>query len=130
AFEYIQTLLSYSVAPFVVVYLGGIFWARATAPGALAALATGFASAAAIAVLGDGLDLFDLHYLHVPLPVTLISTAAFLIVSLKTDRPDPEARLLWAGRVADAGAAVGRGLDRWLSAALLAVTLLVLIAFW
>ena len=94
-FEYIQGVLSYVVAPFVVVYLGGLFWPRANASGAIAALITGFITALLIIVLGDVLDLFGIHYLHVPMPVAIISLAAFVTVSRATPVHDVEPKLLW-----------------------------------
>lgn len=129
-FEYIQTLLSYSVAPLVVVYLGGMFWSRATAAGAVAALIAGFGSALAIAIMGDGLDLFSLHYLHVPLPVAVISVIIFIAVSLKTDAQSVEDRLSWSRRRGDTDSRTGMRLDRWLAGGLVVVTMGVLVLFW
>ena len=94
-FEYIQSVLSYAVAPFVVVYLGGIFWPRATSAGALAALISGFVTAVLIGILGDGMGLFYIHYLYVPLPVAIVSLTAFIITSKLTPQCAIETKLLW-----------------------------------
>ncbi len=93
-FEYVQGLLSYAVAPFIVVYLGGLFWPRANSSGAIAALTIGGASALSVAML-QRLNIIDIHYLHVPLPITALSLLGLIGVSLATQRPDVEERLLW-----------------------------------
>ncbi len=80
-FEYVQGLLSYAVAPFVVVYLAGWFWPRASANGALLALLIGFSSTLMVAA-GTALGRFDLHYLHVPLPIALLSLVGLVCGSL------------------------------------------------
>ncbi len=95
-FEYVQGVLSYAVAPFVVVYLGGLFWPRATSQGAMAALCVGILSAIIIGILGDGLGIFTIHYLHVPLPVAFVSLFALIIVSYMSEPPNPEGKLLWS----------------------------------
>ncbi len=95
-FEYVQGVLSYAVAPFVVVYLGGIFWKRATATGAIAALISGFMTAITIGIFGDGLGIIDLHYLHVPLPVALVSIFTLYVVSKLTSQFKVASHLLWS----------------------------------
>ena len=80
-FEYVQGLLSYAVAPFVVVYLAGWFWPRANAAGALLALILGFSSTILVGV-GTTFGWLDIHYLHVPLPVSLLSLLGLLAGSL------------------------------------------------
>ena len=95
-FEYVQGVLSYAVAPFVVVYLGGIFWSRATATGAIAAIISGLMTAIMIGILGDGLNVIDIHYLHVPLPVTVVSMFTLYGVSKMTSQARIEPRLLWS----------------------------------
>jgi len=80
-FEYVQGLLSYAVAPFVVVYLAGWFWPRANAAGALLALIIGFSSTILVGV-GTTFGWLDIHYLHVPLPVSLLSLLGLLAGSL------------------------------------------------
>ena len=128
-FEYVQGLLSYSVSPFVVVYLGGLFWPRATAGGAIAAIVAGLASALAIAIAGDGLGLIDIHYLHVPLPVSLICMAVLVIASLRGPAPVRQPRLLWsANRVASANSQYFKT-DCILGVVLILATLALAIAF-
>lgn len=125
-FEYVQGVLSYAVAPFVVIYLGGLFWPRATAKGALAALVAGFTASVLIGILGDGMGLIDIHYLYVPLPVAMISLLAFVIVSRLTTPHEVEAKLLWintrAGHITL--------LDKVMAAALILLTFLLVAIFW
>lgn len=126
-FEYIQGLLSYAVAPFVVVYLGGLFWPRATSNGAIAALVLGLFTAIMIGVLKDGYHLFELHYLHVPLPVTLVSLTALIGVSLTEKTYVEDTRLIWQPCRADAKDAQSYKTDVWLA---LLLGLLVLAQVW
>jgi len=70
-FEYVQGLLSYAVAPFVVVYLGGIFLPRANAVGAMRAIVVGVLLAFTFGLLRS-LGIIDLHYLYVPLPIAIV----------------------------------------------------------
>lgn len=128
-FEYIQGMMSYAVAPFVVVYLGGLFWSRATASCAVWSLVSGLGAAALIAMLGDGLGLFDIHYLHVPLPVALISVATLICVSLRDATPVVEERLLWSPeKTLNASRDTFRR-DLWLAGLLIIVTLATVLAF-
>ncbi len=93
-FEYIQGLLSYVVTPFVVVYLGGIFWKHSNARGAFWTLIFGSSSAIMISVL-QALNIIDLHYLYVPFPVALISLFCLWFFSRKSSVTLVDARLLW-----------------------------------
>jgi len=97
-FEYVQGVLSYAVAPFVIVYLGGLFWARGTSNGALWALVGGLSSAIAIGLLGDGLGLFDIHYLHVPFPVMFISLIIYVGVSKLGSASNVDPELIWTSK--------------------------------
>ena len=91
-FEYIQGLLSYSVAPFVVVYLGGIFWPRATSAGAIAALAAGIVEAVFL------VRFTDWHYLYTPLPIGIVSLIAFIGFSLGGNAPSLRPELTYKGQ--------------------------------
>jgi len=93
-FEYIQRLLSYAVAPFVVVYLGGMLSQRVDARGAFAALVIGIICSVSIGVLQLG-SILDFHYLYVPLPVALISLVALFQFSEPSSGTDVEQVLIW-----------------------------------
>ena len=123
-FEYVQGVLSYAVAPIVVVYLGGWFWQRATSSGALAALVSGVATAILIGILQQT-GYFTTHYLHVPLPVATVSLVALIVVSLMSKRHvRPEDRLL----VRDTASLNSR--DGVIAIALTLLVGLQVIAFW
>lgn len=128
-FEYVQGLLSYAVAPFVVVYLGGMFWRRATSQGALYSLAAGLITAALIGILGDGIGLFHIHYLHVPLPVAFVSLLVLIVISYTGPAPEVQSRLLWSATRSLESTQKNLSRDRWIGLFLIIVTLSTVIIF-
>lgn len=129
-FEYVQGLLSYAVAPFVVVYLGGMFWPRATSAGAIAALCVGLSMAIAIGIFGEVLGLFYIHYLHVPLPITLVSLLTFVWVSLTTPKVPVDNKLLWSRNKLKTRNVMGRRIDYIIALVLLIIVAAQVISFW
>ncbi|MGB2388161.1 MAG: SLC5 family protein [Henriciella sp.] len=123
-FEYVQGLLSYAVAPFVVVYLAGWFWPRANETGALLALACGFSSTILFAV-ATSLGWFEIHYLHVPLPVSLLSLLGLVAGSLI---PRDGAAISWSAPRADFRQTPGS--DTMIGVVLLVLVGAQLIWFW
>lgn len=88
--QYLQSVLAYTVPPVVAIYLAGIFWPRANAAGAVAALGAGFAT---------GLALMAAHNLMFLLAAPLIfalSLAVIIAVSLTTPPPPPRPDLSWS----------------------------------
>lgn len=122
-FEYVQGLLSYAVAPFCVVYLAGWFWRRANAGGALLALGLGLFSALVIGVFQRA-GVIEVHYLHVPLPVALISLSGLVAGSLVSAAKQPATGLSFQG----AGDISVR--DYGLAATLVGLVLAQVILFW
>lgn len=122
-FEYIQGLLSYAVAPFVVVYLAGWFWPRANARGALAALAMGLGGACVAGILRQA-GMLDIHYLNVPLPLAVLSLAGLVLGSLTAPRRILAPHLTFTGLPE-----IGRG-DLAVSMTLLALVALQVAIFW
>lgn len=121
-FEYVQGLLSYAVAPFVVVYLGGLFWPRGTSRGAVAALCAGIFCAILIGLLRNYIEIFNVHYLHVPLPISFISLAVFVGVSLADQEDAVEESLIWNKN------SIAAGSDKfWRTDLIIAMALLFLI---
>lgn len=92
-FEYVQGLLSYAVAPFAVVYVVGWFWPKANASGAIAGLSAGLLSAAVVAVM-QFTEVIHIHYLHVPLPVTVMTLIVLIGVSLQTPTSVPSLHIV------------------------------------
>jgi len=80
-FSYIQSMFAYIVSPVVAIFLFGFFWPRGNGRGALAALITGHAIAAATFVLIQ-LDLIALHFLYVASLLFLLTGALFFGYSL------------------------------------------------
>ncbi len=80
-FSYIQSMFAYIVSPVVAIFLFGFFWPRGNGRGALAALVTGHALAAATFLLIQ-LELFSLHFLYVASLLFLLTGALFVGCSL------------------------------------------------
>lgn len=128
-FEYVQGVLSYAVAPFVVIYLGGLFWSGATARGAIAAIITGLGTALIIGVLTYGFNVMNIHYLHVPLPVALISILTLIGASRTAPGRLIEPRLLWSASRASGNNQIKFKRDCVLAAGLLVLTVMLVIYF-
>ena len=80
-FSYIQSMFAYIVSPVVAIFLCGFFWPRGNGRGALAALITGHATAAAIFLLIQ-FEVFALHFLYVSSFLFLFTCALFFAYSL------------------------------------------------
>jgi SSS family solute:Na+ symporter len=103
--KYFQQFLGYLAPPIVAVFLFGLFWPRATAGGALAALASGLLMAGGMLATGGKLPpLTDWHpFLYVPPAMFLASAVVLVLASLASAPPDRErtARFLWSRRLLD-----------------------------
>lgn len=105
---YLQQMLAYLAPPIVACFAIGVFWKRATAAGAVAALVIGHTAAAIIFVLAlsdivivqtQALTTIEtelvaagapvVHFLYVAPIVFAVSAAALIGVSLATPAPDP-----------------------------------------
>jgi SSS family solute:Na+ symporter len=105
---YLQQMLAYLAPPIVACFAIGMFWKRATAAGAVAALVIGHTAAAIIFVLAladilivqtQALTTIEtelvaagapvVHFLYVAPIVFAVSAAALIAVSLATPAPDP-----------------------------------------
>ena len=129
-FEYVQGLLSYAVAPFVVVYLGGLFWPRGTANGAMAALYAGLMAAILIGLLHNHVSFLEIHYLHVPLPISLFSLVVFVVGSL-IDKPGRVSeRLLWRNNRSTGYIGRVLSIDIGIAFVLLGLVFLQVFVFW
>jgi SSS family solute:Na+ symporter len=142
-YQYLQSVQAYIAPPITAVFVLGIAWRRVNAPGALAALGTGFVLGTARLVLElnkewswlrDGwlLDLVSMNFLHFAILLFVVCCAVLVGVSLATVPPRPEQvnGLTFGG---DAGAAEPRSrhfaLTVWLSLALLATVAAVWLTF-
>ncbi len=89
-FKYLQQVLSYTVPPIAALFLVGIFWRRANAQGAFAALVTGFFMGIALFVANEFSGWLHLHFLYVAFILFLMVTAVLIGVSLLTPAPPVE----------------------------------------
>jgi solute:Na+ symporter, SSS family len=95
--KYFQQLLSYMAPPVVAVFLAGLFWRRASAAGAFAALISGFAIAVLLLLFLDRTPLKDWHFLYVAPVLFALSLCILTGVSLATAPPSRDAvdRYVW-----------------------------------
>ncbi|MFP4227928.1 MAG: sodium:solute symporter [Salinivenus sp.] len=137
--SYIQSVLSYLVPPVVAIFLLGVFWPRTNGAGAFATLTGGHALSIAVFLFAqDGL-LFesapiDLHFTIIAGILTALCIGLLVVTSLTLgDAPDPEKieDLTWANRAVEAPEAMAWYKDyRIQSAAVLGITVAMIIAFW
>lgn len=135
-FAYFQSTLAYIVPPIVAVYLVGLFWRRATASGAIAAIALGLGVglAAFLAQEVTGLwaaaGLPPIHFTYMALGLFGFAAAVTVLLSLAGAPPPAETAeaTFGAGDLAPEEGAPARGLaDYRVQAALLAVLMVGLI---
>ena len=88
-FKYLQTILAYSVPPFVTLFLAGIFWRRANDRGASAAVAVGLLSGGLLFVANEVMEVTSVHFLYAAPLVFAASSVAMVAASL-TAPPPPE----------------------------------------
>lgn len=85
--QYLQSILSYVTPPAVVVFLGGVIWARASAQAGFWTLALGIPVGLSGWVGNEILGVSDIHFLYASGVVLLLSTAVFVGVTLATGPP-------------------------------------------
>lgn len=88
--EYFQSFLGYVTMPIVVVLVGGLFWRRGTADGAFWTLVTVVPLGLVGFLTGEILELHPVQFLYATGIMLLISLAFFVVISLRTEAPDPE----------------------------------------
>ncbi len=158
-FKYLQKVLSYTVPPVVAMFLIGIFWKRANARGAFAALTIGVGVGALFFIgneftswthqiyengwfrylfhVNPETQIATVHFLYIA-PILFVICAVILIAgSLMTPPPEPEkvADLTWTPAFYRAESAELKNLPwyknyRILALLLSAVTLFLVISFW
>jgi solute:Na+ symporter, SSS family len=96
-YQYLQSVQAYIAPPIAAVFLIGIFWSRVNAPGAMAALLTGFVVGMARlvaelnkAALDGWLFAFaDINFLHFAALLFVVCSTVLVLVSLATPPPLP-----------------------------------------
>lgn len=93
-FEYLQLVLAFICPPVVAVFILGLFWKKATADGAFAALMTGFFIAVFLLLSGEyNLSEYvnNIHFLDRAALLFLICMIVHVVVSSVTDPSSEEA---------------------------------------
>lgn len=94
-FNYLQQVLAYAVSPVVAVLVAGMFWRRATADSAFAALIAGLFGGAILFLVNAMLEITDIHFLYVSPILFLLSLVVLIAVSrLGVPRAGVE-KLMW-----------------------------------
>jgi SSS family solute:Na+ symporter len=138
-FEYLQIVLGLICPPVVAVFILGLFWKRANANGAFAALMTGFVLAIFLiwSRVTENFEIGQMHFLHQAILLLVICVVVHVVVSLASAPPALQkiSSLTWSREVLDAETAELAGLPwyknyRTLSAILLILTAIIVIYFW
>ncbi|MFA9445316.1 sodium/solute symporter [Egicoccus sp. AB-alg6-2] len=134
--EYFQSFLGYVTMPVVIVLLGGIFWKRASAQGAFWTLVVVTPLGIAGFFAGEIFDLHDIQFLYATGIMVVLSVASLVGISLATPAPDREAisevvfdRGTWARESEELQGKPVYKNYRWLSLALLVLTVAVVVPF-
>jgi SSS family solute:Na+ symporter len=131
-FHYLQSALAYLVPPVAVVFLLGMFWRRSTASAAFFTLFGGHVVSAVLFTL-SALDMLALHFTIVAGLLAAISAIILVGVSLVTEPASAEqlARFTFHNVDAEPRTALRWWQDyRLQSAALLTLTIVLLVAHW
>lgn len=136
-FKYLQKVLSYAVPPVAALFIVGIFWKRANAHGAFAAIVVGLLAGAGLFVANELTMVMNIHFLYIALILFLIAVPVIVAVSLMTPAPAHEkvAGLTWTRSFYQAESVELRKLPwyknyRVQSLVLLVATAALVIIFW
>ena len=138
--EYLQMVLSFIAPPVVAVFILGLFWKRANANGAFAALLTGLGlSIFVIVSKANGLIPWvnDLHFLHMGPMIMVTCMLVQAMVSLASAAPSEEVvntltynKRIFAEETAELSGVAWYKNYRILSVFLLITTAIVVAMFW
>lgn len=126
--EYLQAFLGHVTMPVVVVFLGGLFWRRATQVAAFYTLAIGVPLGIIMFGLGEVLELYDLQFLYATGLLVLFSAVMLVGISLLTPSPDQQAiaEITWSTTTWQEETADLAGVPWWLNYRYIALGLVVL----
>lgn len=134
---YLQSFLAYVVPPFVALFVVGVFSKRATSSAAFWSVLAGHAASAALFVLGPVLGVIAVPFLYIPAILLAVSLAVLGAASRAQPAPDPAhiADVTWTPQMWREDTAALAALPWWQSyrvqgAALVALTVLVVVLFW
>lgn len=96
--EYFQSFLGYVTMPVVVVFLGGVFWARPPRHAAFWTLLIGIPIGLASFTVFEVLELIDLQFLYGTGLMLVLTLAIFLGITLRTQEEEDKeaAELTWS----------------------------------
>ena len=126
--QYLQSVLAYTVPPVVTVFMAGLFWRRASSDAAALTLAGGFAAGAALFVVNVLLHWTHVHFLYAATLLCGLDTVILVTISVRGgERITPaRAAVMWRS---ERPAARGWRDYRYQAAALLALTLWLVFEF-
>lgn len=135
-FKYLQAMLSYAVSPVAALFIVGLFWKRANASGAFAAILFGLFAGGLLFWLNVVLDLLGLHFLLVAPILFVVSAVVMIVVSLTTAEAEKDVSdLVWTPAFFRAETEELKALPlyknyRVHALGLLAITATIIAAFW
>jgi solute:Na+ symporter, SSS family len=88
--EYFQSFLGHITMPVVVIFLGGLFWARGTRHAAFLTLLIGFPIGLAAFLTGELFELYELQFLYATGLMFLLSLGIYVVTSMLTTAPEAE----------------------------------------
>ncbi len=135
--QYLQSILSYITPPVVVLFMLGIFWRRGTAAAATLTLAVCIPTGLLGWILIEVAAVWKFQFLYACGLMTLISSLIYVSTSLMTAKPSQSqiADLTWSRTFWRRESRQLKNLAwyrnyRYQSAALLAVALIIVAAWW
>jgi SSS family solute:Na+ symporter len=139
-FKYLQLVLAFICPPVVAVFVLGLFWKRASASGAFAALMAGF-FIAILLILSIAFDLSEtvnnIHFLDRAALLFLICMLVHIGVSLNSEGPNEEViekytwrKSIWTEETAELADLPWYQNYRILSVILLAITIVLVVWWW
>ena len=96
-FQYFQSTLAYVVPPIVAIYLSGLFWRRPNGAGAFWAIVSGLLLGLTLFFLKEVTDIWStaglpaVHFTYMAVFMFVFTFLVMALVSLKSERPSPEA---------------------------------------
>lgn len=136
-FVYLQKVLAYTVPPIVALFLVGIFWKRANAHGAFSALMMGLIAGLGLFFSVEVFELVQLHFLYAAPILFAVATLGIVGVSLATAPPmqNKVEDMTWSPAFFKEETVQLRDMAwyknyRILSLLLLALTTVIVVAFW
>jgi solute:Na+ symporter, SSS family len=126
--EYFQSFLGHITMPVVVIFLGGLFWKRATSSAAFYTLVIAAPIGLAAFFANEIFELFQIQFLYATGLLLVLSTIIFVTTTLLTAAPDAEKvdELTWTRETWRAETEELKGKPAWQNYRYIAAALVVL----